>query len=145
MAAAAVAVNHKNRRSDLNDPVAMLVESMPTGDEVLLEATMKRQVVSAVGNTWMVRNVVTTADELFISKVGSPEVLDQIPLHEVSLVVSKPNDSSSIVLTHSLTHTHVDEFITTVAQEKADQKALKDELRRRQDVESVSANGSLRR
>ena len=94
MAAAAVAVNHKNRRSDLNDPIARLVESMPTGDEVLLEGTMGRQVVSAVGNTWMVRNVVVTADELFISKVGSPEVLDQIPLHEVSLVVSKPNDSS---------------------------------------------------
>ena len=54
MAAAAVAVNHKNRRSDLNDPIARLVESMPTGDEVLLEGTMGRQVVSAVGNTWMV-------------------------------------------------------------------------------------------
>lgn len=92
MAAAMVAVK-KSLRSDLNEPTARVVEKMPTTAQRLKAGAMSRQVVSAVGTTWVPREVVVTKGHVFLSKNGSEDVIDQIPLHEIIEVVSSASEA----------------------------------------------------
>ena len=92
MAAAMVAVK-KSLRSDLNEPTARVVEKMPKTAQRLKEGAMWRQVVSAVGTTWVPREVVVTKSHVFLSKIGSEDVIDQIPLHEIIEVVSSASEA----------------------------------------------------
>jgi len=75
-----------------------LEETMPNAAQVLKSGELSRQVVSALGVTWVKRQVVATSDKVFFSKVDSTDVLDHIPLHEIKDALdpsftSKPDTS----------------------------------------------------
>jgi len=79
----------------VSETVVELDETMPEESQALKSSELSRQVISAVGSTWVNR----TSDQVFFSKIDSSDVLDYIPLHEIKDILhpSKPEnpDNSS--------------------------------------------------
>jgi len=83
----------------VSETVVELDETMPEESQALKSGDLSRQVVSAVGSTWVKRRVMLTSNQVFFSKIDSSDVLDHIPLHEIKDILhpSKPEnpDNSS--------------------------------------------------
>ena len=99
MAAAMIAVRNRQVINVRQHETSVNLEAtMPDAAQVLKSGELSRQVVSALGITWVKRNIVATSDKVFFNKVGSTDVLDHIPLNEIKDALdpsstSKPDTS----------------------------------------------------
>ena len=78
-----MAVHHNKRaRQDLFESVAKIEEKLPSDENTLKSGNLSRQIVSAVGATYLTRYVIVSPETIFFAKPGTDEVVDQIPLTE---------------------------------------------------------------
>jgi hypothetical protein len=83
MAAALMAVHHNKRaRQDVYECVAKIEEKLPVEDDTLKSGHLSRQIISAVGATYLSRAIILSPETIFFAKPGADEVVDQIPLVE---------------------------------------------------------------
>ena len=61
-------------------------EEFPEASRGILSAELNRQVVSVCGTTWQKRLVSLTAMDLCFGRTGSPQLLDRIPLVDITQV-----------------------------------------------------------
>ena len=88
MAAAMMAVHHnKKARQDIHESVAKIEEKLPSDDDTLKSGHLSRQIVSAVGATYLSRAIIVSPETIFFAKPGTDELVDQIPLVEGSCLV----------------------------------------------------------
>jgi len=92
MAAAMIVIkNVQANNMRVSETVVELDETMPGESQALKSGELSRQVVSAVGITWVKRRVMLTSDQVFFSKIDSSDVLDHIPLHEIKDILHPSN------------------------------------------------------
>ena len=61
-------------------------EEYPEASRGILTAELSRQVVSVCGTTWQKRLVIITSMDICFGRTGSPQLLDRIPLIDITQV-----------------------------------------------------------